>query len=390
MEKNYRREIEILKGKREFKNYKDLCNHLGWEISAGNVKKKQMKELDLICRFSKNGNKFIIEEIYEDRADAEFKKACRVKYMDNLENIIMGYLLLKGDGRKCISSKSNFMKEVGLINANFNLCKEYQFKTAQLLGVDIRTVSEYFNLNTKSLKADLERAMKNLSKMKLIDYNMVTLLCKYEKLNDIDRYVFEENKDEKGNKISKTYITHDGVEKFTVATDEERDILLMAGREALEVLGFKDISEVYAKGQANLYYKIIEGFVRHKIQNYKFSYEGYDIIYREEIIKQELSRRGYPQWTDLDKENNILAINEGTAKKLEVNANKRKSKAEKEKNLSKKKINRIHDEYINETKTLNKTVIKKDSEDIKDILFSTKVEKETYDKYIKKLNGLSD
>lgn len=389
MEKNYSKEISILKEKKEFKNYRDLCNHLNWEISEGNSKKKQLKELDLICRYSKNGNKFIIEEVYEDRADAEFKKACRVKYMDNLENIIMGYLLFRGDGRKCVASKNYFMKEVGLINNNFSLCKEYQFKTAKHLNVDIRTVSEYFNLNTKSLKADLERALKNLSRMKLIDYNVVTLLCKHEKINDIEKYVFEEREDKLGNKSLECYITHDAIDSFTVATDEERDILLMAGRQSLEILGLRDITEVYSKGKAIEYYELVKNFTRFKIPNYKFSYEGYDIIFRKEAIERELIRRGYPNWTELDKEDNLTKVNEGTVKKLELNANKRQTKAKKEEYISSKKSNRIQEEYLIHTNTLSDTVINKNATLIKDIIFNTKVDGNTYDEYIRKLNGLA-
>lgn len=389
MEKNYKKEIEILKEIREFKNYKTLCETLGWKITDGNSRKKQMKELDLICRFSKNGNKFLIEEVYEDRADAEFKKACRVKYMDNLENIIMAFLLFKGDGRKCLASKNHFMREVGLINSNFSLCKEYQFKTAKHLGVDIRTVTEYFNLNTKTLKADLERALKNLSKMKLIDYNTVTLLCKYEKINDIDKYVFEEEIDDLGNKTLKSSIEHDGRDRHTVATDEERDILLMAGRQALEFFGLRDISEVYSKGYATKYYDIIENFVRFKIPNYKFSYEGYDIIYRQEMIETELKRRGYKNWTELDKEYNLIKINEGAVEKITNNATKRQIKAKKETKTNIKKSNRLDNIYLSDTKALNNTVINKSAEPINDIIFNTKIDKETYNDYIDRLNGIA-
>ena len=49
----------------EYKNYKAICEAMGWEITSGNSKKKQMKELERCCKYHKEGNKFVIEEIYE-------------------------------------------------------------------------------------------------------------------------------------------------------------------------------------------------------------------------------------------------------------------------------------------------------------------------------------
>ena len=49
-----------------YKNYKELCNALEWEVSSGNTKKKQLRILSEICNYEKQGNKFIIKEIYKN------------------------------------------------------------------------------------------------------------------------------------------------------------------------------------------------------------------------------------------------------------------------------------------------------------------------------------
>ena len=46
-----------------YKNYKELCLTLDWEISAGNTKKKQLRILSEQCDFEKQGNKFVVKEI---------------------------------------------------------------------------------------------------------------------------------------------------------------------------------------------------------------------------------------------------------------------------------------------------------------------------------------
>ena len=39
-----------------YKNYKELCNALEWEVSSGNTKKKQLRILSEICNYEKQGN----------------------------------------------------------------------------------------------------------------------------------------------------------------------------------------------------------------------------------------------------------------------------------------------------------------------------------------------
>ena len=40
----------MLKNGQVFKNYKELCGFMGWEIKSGNAKIAQFKELDRICK----------------------------------------------------------------------------------------------------------------------------------------------------------------------------------------------------------------------------------------------------------------------------------------------------------------------------------------------------
>ena len=49
----------------EYKNYKAICEAMGWEPVGGDTKVKHLKELESVCKYTKDGYKFIIEEIYE-------------------------------------------------------------------------------------------------------------------------------------------------------------------------------------------------------------------------------------------------------------------------------------------------------------------------------------
>ena len=48
-----------------YKNYKELAKALGWEEKRSNSRVAQMKKLEAICKYHKEGRKYIIEEIYD-------------------------------------------------------------------------------------------------------------------------------------------------------------------------------------------------------------------------------------------------------------------------------------------------------------------------------------
>lgn len=63
-----------LKEGQVFKNYKELCVFLGWEITNGNSKKKQMDTLSTMCEWHKEGNKIVVDEVYEKQLVKPNKK----------------------------------------------------------------------------------------------------------------------------------------------------------------------------------------------------------------------------------------------------------------------------------------------------------------------------
>lgn len=49
-----------------YKNYRELCKVMNWKVASSNSKTKQFKELDSLCKWRKEGNKIIIDEIYSE------------------------------------------------------------------------------------------------------------------------------------------------------------------------------------------------------------------------------------------------------------------------------------------------------------------------------------
>lgn len=49
-----------------YKNYRELCKVMNWSTTGGNTKTKYLKELDSLCKWHKEGNKIVIDEIYSE------------------------------------------------------------------------------------------------------------------------------------------------------------------------------------------------------------------------------------------------------------------------------------------------------------------------------------
>ena len=54
-----------------FKNYKELCAFMGWKITAGDAKKRQLKQLNSLCEYHKDGNRIIVDEVFETPREIE-------------------------------------------------------------------------------------------------------------------------------------------------------------------------------------------------------------------------------------------------------------------------------------------------------------------------------
>ena len=96
-----------------YKNYKELCKAMEWEEKAGNSRVKQLKELESLCEYHKEGNKFIIDEVFEnpipikDGRVGNFKNYPQFKVdEDKWHN--KGVYMIKLDNQVYIGSTVNF------------------------------------------------------------------------------------------------------------------------------------------------------------------------------------------------------------------------------------------------------------------------------------------
>ena len=99
-----------------YKNLKEVCEVIGWKYTGGDTRKKQLDELERCCKYHKEGNKFIIDEIYEQpstnikrKAKGKCKKKNYPQFKVNEDKWYnKGVYMIKLDNQVYIGSTVNF------------------------------------------------------------------------------------------------------------------------------------------------------------------------------------------------------------------------------------------------------------------------------------------
>lgn len=371
--------MKLIKGMK-IKNYKELCDIMNWKITSGDSKKSQLKELDTLCEYHKEGNKFIIDKVFKKPKRKEDgrvnNKGNSAEYIEFLETLLLGEMLtndLKSHNRLFIG-KSVLLRDVGLVNINYSCCKRRPRKLAQYLGVEEETVIEYFNLNNKSLTNDLERALKNLKNKALIMLNTSTIICKNEtSIIDYKHDIIIDEYDEEIDKVQ----AETCIDKiFVEATPEERNLIVKAKAKILKDMGETKISTIFAKNKTKEYYKRIYEELRYNIKDLNFFFDAYDIVYEFDNIAKELNKIGYDDWDNDSKTLLMDIVNSGIINKIDINSQRRHNKSiPKMGELHKgdKNYNRSRKDYVNETNKISNTVINIHSDNVKKLVLQQKI-----------------
>ena len=363
-----------------YKNYKELCKVLEWEVSSGNTKKKQLRILSEICDYEKQGNKFIIKEIYKNsevHLDMRGKQDNNTApYVENIKLNIIGELLTKGFNGKYVVGKGVLLRNIGLTNTNYSYCKRRQNKLATYLEINKEIVNDYYISVDSMLIGNLEKALKDLSDNKIIQYNTTLLLCKniitditYEHKTRIDEF------DEEIEMVT-PIVKSDVI--YVEATDEERNIILKIENEILNEMNEKRLTDIILKGKSKEYYSKCYKEIRKTIKDINFYFSAYNIIFLFDKLVYYLDEHGYDDWDKELHKAQSYTINEGALNRIINNAKKRQNKAIKENEKGfginpNNKINmRISDDYIPTYSLINNNVINIEAKNIKEQVHKSK------------------
>lgn len=353
-----------------YKSYRQLCEVLNADEMGGNQKKSQLKEWECHFSYVKQGNKFIITEIFETPKEKEDNRTGgnnRVKYIDEIEKLIIDLLLTKGTGetKSLFISKGKLFKELNMINGFYSYGKMHKGYLSNKTEVNMNVIDDFYSMSDSMLQRNVESALNSLRNKAIAMWSHATTIIsvetniqanhwnniRVEKIEEIDQYgdikvSFEEQ-------VVKTKQVHKKANEF------EQNAILDAEGLFLDKYKCKSIQEVIIKGKGNDFYSEVKEYLlyNYNILNY---YSSYEITFNKDRAEMEQKELEELILNKLVKDETLIKLNSDVAKQLENNATNRHENAErkfKDTNKTKYKV-RMSNDYIQNSKTLiNKLIL---------------------------------
>lgn len=364
--------IENLSEGQVIKNYKELCALLGIEPCAGNSKKSQLKELERYINYHKEGNKFIVDEVYSEikekvdmrsiiKEDDKRHEGNSSVYGDDIKRLLLYLMATSSEDDEIILPISILLNKLSMTNVNYSLGRRNQEKLSEILKIDEIYINEFYDTTHQNLRRTLESNLNQLDRKSILRWQTVRMICKRVaevKYNELDEIVID---------MDTNTINYDIREEYSVATKEQDLIILEAENEVLKDLYLSDLNEVFKYGKADIFYNKVYSIIKKKA-NIKYYFNGYKLIFNKDIVISELEKYG----EDVDCVRNEL--NKKVREKLFDNAIKRQEKVEKEfENIigelppSTKEIKkaRVKDDYLNKIQIVIDNMISLTANDIR-------------------------
>lgn len=245
--------VENLKGGQTIKNYKELCSILDIKPTTGCSKMKQLSELQMYCNYTKDKNKFIINEIYEtpmlllDRNNN--------KYIDLIANILIAYLhsIKVTNKNSVILTAGNMMEILGLVNENYNLGNRHKKELSQVLNIDILSIYYFYNNTRNEFKNIISRALKSLKNRRVLDYIPVKMIYTTDRT-------------------------------YREATEEERSIIVDIEKKALDTLKLRSLQDVFYNCKMREFQKITRKL---SPNDWVYYFDAYKLFVGEVALKIE-------------------------------------------------------------------------------------------------------
>lgn len=257
--------VKELKIGQEFKSYRAVCQALGESVkNGGKSKEAQMKEWARYFNHRKDGNKWIITELYHaplDKYDGRSLLSGGSVYTDDLQTLILMLADMQGKKNNLLITRNNLIMQLGLVNVNYKTGKHYPLGMEEVLNVESEVLSDFFTSTDRNLKRMIETAMNKLDKKSLIRWRKARVLKR------------------------------NGEEESEVATREEDERILEVERRVMDELGCKDEAEVIFRGFSQTYYNQVVMTLNNEYNfNLDYYFRAYEIIYSKKFIQMELNK----------------------------------------------------------------------------------------------------
>ena len=330
--------IENLKNGQIVKNYKELCLILDIEPKTGKSKQLQIQELERYCKYHKEGNKFVIDEIFQEVQNKMDKRklgnnnnqAKCLRYL--LCNLLSAY---KIEQNEVIGfSKGLLLRKLNLINENYTSAKVQRVQYAQALDVEKIALDECIEyIDNRSINA-VKKAMQVLLNQKVIGY-----------------------------KYSYTWVDHTGIHHHCCTL--EHNAIMEAEFEVMEAMKIRAKGKIFEFGRWNEFKREVKLYLMDKygelFKKIDYYYSSFHFNYNMEQLQKHMRYMEKKQEVSFDKAKE--GIQELWSKSLDTTINNKYNKATKGAwgaGFNELENYRRSTEYKPEQKKLKNSIVKQD------------------------------
>ena len=249
--------------KKIYKNYKEICAAMDWNPICGNYKKARLKDLGSMCKYHKEGQKIVIDEIYENPIEKNDNRknngGHNTSKLPEIQRLIVYNLVNYYDIDKDIYMSISEMvggavnkdideEGIELYTGDYRLWKKKKNAISLKFKIDIQTVIDFYNMVDTSMKGYVKTALNNTNGL---TWNYGYVVSKHgEYKNEIKE-----------------------------ASEEEVEAIKEEEQNVLKEMNIKNIQQVILKGLVKDYYKkLTDSFAENSIlKEYDYIYKAYHI-----------------------------------------------------------------------------------------------------------------
>lgn len=288
----------ILEGKVKegdcIKNYKELCKILDLPVLGGCSKTSQLKELKRFLDYEKDGQKFIITEIYDTPSKKDDKRieGNNSIYIKFIEIILLNYLSGKEEN-KCKHTSKELWELLGMVNKHYKKI-DYEYLKENDNRITTFELDNFYLRTNQKLKKILFSALNNLHNRCILNFYKETVIVS--------------NNEE------------------IVATKEQELEITKIKKIILNELGLESMFQIYIKHKTKKFYNLLNQKLN-SMFGWQYIFERLEIHYSNNLVKNEIPKLEYNLKKQLN-QNIINSLNNELKKETE------RQKAKYENNLS--------------------------------------------------------
>lgn len=288
-------EIKKLKNGIIIKNYKELCSLLNIPIKAGDSKKAQLKEFERYCKYRKDGNSFIIDEVYkipkekvDNTGKSEGSRGNNSLYSEDIQFLILNILAEEAGGSVNVSC-SRLLGLLNLVNENYINGEKNIKELSEMTNVPVANCLDFYMFSRNNLRVKLESALNGLERKRLIIWEKIFFVDIIEKVNE---------------KINHTH---------RAATDTEKRKILKAETTTLKEMGYETVPYISSEKMKEFRNKVNDKLEKDGL-DIPYYYKSYNITFNIAPIKEEIEKV-------------VMRLNKNVINSIEKEANVRHDRA---------------------------------------------------------------